>query len=204
MVYPSILSRIAARLYARPLDRLVEAGASPQPGSALEAHMLRLGSIGYRERLAAELRRRGAVVLCDRVMSLSPSRVNVPAVWAAADLIERVEKRLLTDHAVSPRGTHGSAACSPTGAVHWAATAAAICAANCARCWLRYKSVAPPPKRPVTGRQAPADSACRQLARPRVSPRRTPKPDADTDDRAAEADEPLRELHLVVDAHPAE
>ena len=31
VVYPSILSRIAARLYARPLDRLVEAGASPQP-----------------------------------------------------------------------------------------------------------------------------------------------------------------------------
>ena len=105
VVYPSILSRIAARLYARPLDRLVEAGATPQPGSALEAHMLRLGSIGYRERLAAELRRRGAVVLCDRVMSLSPSRVNLPAVWAAADLIERVEKRLLTDHAVSPRGS---------------------------------------------------------------------------------------------------
>lgn len=102
VVYPSISSRIAARLCARHLDRLVEAGASPQLGSALEAHMLRLGSIDYRERLAAELRRRGTVVLCDRVMS--PSRVNVPAVWDTADLIERVETRLLIPHGVSPRG----------------------------------------------------------------------------------------------------
>ncbi len=105
VVYPSIFSRIAARLCARQLDRLVEGGTRPQPGGALEAHMLRLGSIGYREHLAAELRRRGTVVLCDRVMSLSPSRVNMPAVWDAADLIERIEKRLLNHHAVSPRGT---------------------------------------------------------------------------------------------------
>jgi hypothetical protein len=99
---PSILSRIAARLCARHLDRLVQAGANPQPGGALAAHVLRLSDIAYRERLAAELRRRGTVVLCDRVV-LSPSRVNVPAVWDAAELIERVEKRLLTRHA-SPRG----------------------------------------------------------------------------------------------------
>jgi hypothetical protein len=99
---PSIASRIAGRVCARHLDRLVEAGANPQPGSALAAHVLRLSDIAYRERLAAELRRRGTVVLCDRVV-LSPSRVNVPAVWEAADLIERVQKRLLTRHA-SPRG----------------------------------------------------------------------------------------------------
>jgi hypothetical protein len=104
-VYPSIFSRIAARVCARHLDRLVEAGASPQPGNALEAHVLRLNSIGHRERLAEELRRRGTVVLCDRVMSLSPTRVNVPGVWDAADLIERVEKRLLAHRDVSPRGT---------------------------------------------------------------------------------------------------
>jgi hypothetical protein len=100
----SISSRIAARLRARPLDRLVEAGVSPEPGSALEAHMVRLGSIDYRERLAAELRGRAAVLLCDRVMSASPSRVNVPAVFDTADLIERVQKRLLTPHGVSLRG----------------------------------------------------------------------------------------------------
>jgi hypothetical protein len=104
MVYPSIFSRIAARVCARHLDRLVEAGVSPEPGSALEAHLVRLNSRGYRERLAAELRRRGTVVLCDRVV-LSPSRLNVPAVFDAADVIERVQKRLLTPHAVSPRGT---------------------------------------------------------------------------------------------------
>jgi hypothetical protein len=100
--YPSILSRIAARWRARHLDRLLQAGAAPQPGTALEAHVVRLSDIAYRERLAEELRRRGAAVLCDRVV-LSPSRVNVPAVWDAADLIERVEKRIVARH-VSPHG----------------------------------------------------------------------------------------------------
>jgi hypothetical protein len=102
---PSMVARIAARVCARHLDRLVEAGASPEPASTLEAHMMRLCSVGHREHLAAELCRRGAVVLCDRVVSLSLSRLNVPAVWDAADLIERVEKRLLADRTVSPRGT---------------------------------------------------------------------------------------------------
>ena len=104
-VCPSMFSRIVARLRARPLDRLVEAGASPQPGSALEAHMVRLGTIRHREKLAAELRGRATALLCDQVMSLPPGRVNVPAVWEAADLIDHVEKRLLAHHGVSPRGT---------------------------------------------------------------------------------------------------
>lgn len=99
---PSISARIAARLCARHLDRLLQNGANPTPGTALEAHVLRLCDLAYREGLAEELRRRGTVVLCDRVV-LSPSRVNAPAVWDAADMIERVEKRLLTRH-VSPRG----------------------------------------------------------------------------------------------------
>jgi hypothetical protein len=94
---PSLLSRIAARLGARHLDRLVEAGSHPKPGSPLEAHMVRLDSVAYRERLFAELRRRGTAVLCDRVMS-SP-QLKAPAVWDAADLIERVEKRLLRPRA---------------------------------------------------------------------------------------------------------
>jgi len=99
---PSISARIAARVCARHLDGLLQAGANPKRGTALEAHVLRLSDRAYRERLAAELRRRGTVVLCDRVV-LSPNRVNAPAVWDAADMIERVEKRLLTRH-VSPRG----------------------------------------------------------------------------------------------------
>jgi hypothetical protein len=100
---PSLRSRIAARLGARHLDRLLVTGASPEPGSALAVHVMRLGSMECREQLAAELRRRGTAVLCDRVV-LSASRVNATAVWDAADLIVRVEKRLLSRH-VSPRGT---------------------------------------------------------------------------------------------------
>jgi hypothetical protein len=102
---PSLVSRIVARLHARQLDRLVAAGTDPRPGSVLEAHLLRLRSAGHRERLAAELRRRGTVALCDRVMSSPPSRVHVPAVMDEADLIERIEDRLLSRHDVSPRGT---------------------------------------------------------------------------------------------------
>jgi hypothetical protein len=98
---PSISARIAARVCARHLDRLLQSGANPKPGTALEAHVLRLSDLAYREHLAAELRRRGTAVLCDRVMS--SSRVNAPAVWDAADMIERMEKRLLSGH-VSPRG----------------------------------------------------------------------------------------------------
>jgi hypothetical protein len=99
---PSLFARIGARLAARHLDRLVTAGASPRAGSALEAHMSRLSSADCRARLAAELRRRGTVVLCDRV--ISSSRVNPAAVWDTADLIERAEKRLVSHRTVSPRG----------------------------------------------------------------------------------------------------
>ena len=99
---PSLFTRIAARLAARHLDRLVMAGASPRAGSALEAHMSRLSSAECRGRLAAELRRRGTLVLCDRVMS--SSRVNPTAVFDAADLIERAEKRLVSNRTVSARG----------------------------------------------------------------------------------------------------
>jgi len=101
---PSLMSRIAARLGARHYDRLVLTGASPQPGSALEVHMARVTSRAHRELLAGELRRRGTAVLCDRVMSATPSRKSVPAVWDAADLIERLERRLLARREVCPRG----------------------------------------------------------------------------------------------------
>ncbi|MFG1929164.1 hypothetical protein ACGFK1_00705 [Mycobacterium sp. NPDC048908] len=100
---PSLLSRIAARLGARHYDRLVLSGASPNAGSALEVHVVRLTSVECRERLAADLRHRGTAVLCDRVMSAT--RVKYPSVWDAADLIERVEKRLLAGCDISPRGT---------------------------------------------------------------------------------------------------
>ncbi|AGB22017.1 hypothetical protein Mycsm_01618 [Mycobacterium sp. JS623] len=99
---PSLSSRITARVGARHLDRLLVTGARPEPGSALDVHIMRLCSFAYREQLAAELRRRGTAMLCDRVV-LTPSRLNAAAVSDAADMIERVEQRLLNRH-VSPRG----------------------------------------------------------------------------------------------------
>lgn len=99
---PSLPARIGARLAARHLDRLVMTGALPRAGSALEAHLSWLSSAECRARLAAELRRRGTLVLCDRVVS--SSRINPAAIWDAADLIERAEKRLVSHRPVSPRG----------------------------------------------------------------------------------------------------
>jgi hypothetical protein len=66
--------------------------------------MSRLTSTGHREQLAAELRERGAALLCHRVVLSPRSRVNVSGVWDAAALIERVEKRLLTAQTVGARG----------------------------------------------------------------------------------------------------
>src|SRR4030081_1865220 len=49
-----------------------------------------------------------------------------------------------------------------------------------------------------------AASAWLGLARTLGPARRAPEPDADTDDCAAEANDPLRAPHLVMDAHPAQ
>jgi hypothetical protein len=91
-------------LCARRLDRQIDAGATARPGAAVEAHTARLTSTGHREQLAAELRERGAVLLCHRVVLSPRSRVDVSAVWDAAALIEHVEERLQTEPAVSARG----------------------------------------------------------------------------------------------------
>jgi hypothetical protein len=101
---PSITARMVARLRARRLDRQIDNGATAEPSGAVNAHMWRLTSTGHREQLAAELRGQGAALLCHRVVLSPRSRVNVPDVWDAAALIERVEKRLLTEQTASARG----------------------------------------------------------------------------------------------------
>ena len=101
---PSITARMVARLCARRLDRQIDNGATAEPSGALNAHMCRLTSTGHREQLAADLRGQGATLLCHRVVLSPRSRVNVPDVWDAAALIERLEMRLLTEQTVSARG----------------------------------------------------------------------------------------------------
>jgi len=102
---PSISARILARLCGSRLDRQLDAGAAAEPGSALDAHMSRLRSKAHREHLSAELRRCGTAVLCHRVVSPRRGQVDVTRVRDAANLIERVEERLLAQRPVSPRGT---------------------------------------------------------------------------------------------------
>ena len=53
-------------------------------------------TIGHRESLAAELRRRATSLLCGQVMSLPPGQVNLPEEREAADLIDRVQNRCST------------------------------------------------------------------------------------------------------------
>ena len=101
---PSITARIVARLCARRLDRQIDMSPAARPSAALEAHTARLTSTCHRKQLAAELRERGSVLLCHRVVLSPRSRIDVSAVWDAAALIERVEERLLTEPTISARG----------------------------------------------------------------------------------------------------
>jgi hypothetical protein len=52
----ALSSRLKARLFAGRLDRQVEAGILPLPGSSLAVHIVRLTSAGEREALARTLR----------------------------------------------------------------------------------------------------------------------------------------------------
>lgn len=52
---PSLVARMAARVFAARYDAQIEAGAVPAPGSSVEAHALRLASLQERFHLANSL-----------------------------------------------------------------------------------------------------------------------------------------------------
>lgn len=100
---PSMTARLAARLRASRLDRLIAVGVPAPAGSAQAAHEARLVSTAEREAIARSLRTaiadvRGGLLLSTRVP------LHVPNIAAAEDMIDTVTLRLHSPRPVSARG----------------------------------------------------------------------------------------------------
>ena len=101
---PSLASRLAARLRAGRLDRLLGVGVPAAAGSALAAHEARLTSLTEREAIARSLRRCVADATGRGVLLSSRVPLNVPNIMAAEDLIDAITLRLHSPRPVSARG----------------------------------------------------------------------------------------------------
>src|SRR6476659_4428180 len=84
---PSLTSRLAARLRAGRLDRMLGVGVPAAAGSALAAHEARLTSLTVWEAIARSLRRCVADATGRGVRLSSRVHLNVPNIMAAEDLI---------------------------------------------------------------------------------------------------------------------
>jgi hypothetical protein len=95
---------LGAKVFARRLDREVEAGARAHVGTALALHVARLTSTREREQIARAFRLH--VRDADQPYRGYSSRVMVDraGVLAARDLIDEVNLRLLSPHPVQARG----------------------------------------------------------------------------------------------------
>lgn len=101
---PSWQARLAAKLFAARYDRAVDAGTSPEPGSALAVHVARLSASRTREELAHTLR----LVLRDAAEGPDALRPRVPvrpdAVRRSADVVQAILGRLEEPQRVRVRG----------------------------------------------------------------------------------------------------
>jgi hypothetical protein len=101
---PSWQARLTAKLFAARYDRAVDAGTSPEPGSALAVHVTRLSAPRAREELAHALR----LVLRDVAEGPDALRPRVPvrpdAVRRAADVVHAIVSRLEEPRRVRVRG----------------------------------------------------------------------------------------------------
>jgi hypothetical protein len=95
---------LGSKVFARRLDREVEAGLRAHVGTSLALHVARLTSTREREQIARAFRRH--VRDADRPYRGLTSRVMVDraGVLAARDLIDEVNLRLLSLHPVRARG----------------------------------------------------------------------------------------------------
>ena len=110
----SIGTRVMAVLFATRFDKQLAAGASPEPGSALAAHVSRLVSAGERRRLAETLRHNVSEAHSRRPPTAPQIPVNRSGVVAAVGLIDQVASRLLAPRPVSGTVSRGYACCCPT------------------------------------------------------------------------------------------
>ena len=101
---PSLTSRLAARLRAGRLDRLVAVGAPGAAGSALAAHEARLTSLTEREAIARSLRRCITDANGHGILLSSRLPFHTPNIKGAEDLIDTITLRLHSPRPVSARG----------------------------------------------------------------------------------------------------
>lgn len=100
----SIATRVIAELFATRFDKQLAAGAAPEPGSALAAHVSRLVSAGERRKLAETLRHSVSEVYSGRAPMSARIPVDRSGVAAAVGLIDQVASRLVAPRPVSAHG----------------------------------------------------------------------------------------------------
>ncbi len=96
--------RLRARLFAGRLDRELDAGAVPMPGSALAAHVARLTTVDEREALARALRH--AMAEAHHAAAGVPLRipVNWESMLPCRDVVDDITLRLHSPRPVRARG----------------------------------------------------------------------------------------------------
>jgi len=101
---PGWRARLSARVFAARYDRAVDAGAGPEPGSALAVHFTRLSAVRERDELARALR----LVLRDAAERPDALRPRIPVraepVRRASDVITSILSRLEEPQRVRARG----------------------------------------------------------------------------------------------------
>jgi hypothetical protein len=101
---PSLTTRLASRLLARKLDRMLATGTPVPPGSALHVHAQRITTIAEREAVARTFRR--CVRDARDGVALFSSRLELDSrnILAAEDLIDTVTLLMHSPRPVDARG----------------------------------------------------------------------------------------------------
>jgi len=102
--HPSLTTRLQARVFAGRLDRAIESGRIPSPGSPLAVHTARVTSAAEREALARSLRHALAEAGGDGPgvalrIPVDPGRIAV-----CRNVIDDITLRLHAPRPVRPRG----------------------------------------------------------------------------------------------------
>ncbi len=100
----TVTARLRARLFAGRLDRDVDDGIAPLPGSPLAIHMARLTSIPEREALARSLRQAVADLHRDRPAFSSHVPVHPQRLATCRDVVDDITLRLHAPQPVRARG----------------------------------------------------------------------------------------------------
>ncbi|AKK30616.1 hypothetical protein AB431_16865 [Mycobacterium sp. EPa45] len=100
----TVTARLRARLFAGRLDRDVDDGIAPLPGSPLAIHIARLTSITEREALARSLRQALADLHRERPAFSSHIPVHRQRLATCRDVIDDITLRLHSPQPVRARG----------------------------------------------------------------------------------------------------